>query len=163
MKKGFTVIELLIVIVVIGILAAIGLVSYSGFQNRAQDASVQSDLETIAGELEAYRVRDTTQRFPINASQLETLELTISKNAYDLTLTHNLIYCVATSGADEYQAYKLIAESKSGAIFMMTQDGFVQHSLTSSNMNTSLCSSQSMSVGAYGMTTGPSWATWVSD
>lgn len=40
--------ELLIVIVVIGILAAITIVAYNGIQNRAYDSTVQSDLSSMA-------------------------------------------------------------------------------------------------------------------
>ena len=42
-KAGFTIVELLIVIVIIGILAAITIVAYNGIQQRAQAATVQSD------------------------------------------------------------------------------------------------------------------------
>src|SRR5665647_1267400 len=44
---GFTIVELVVVISIIGILAAIGLVSYGGIQPRARDTSVQSDIETM--------------------------------------------------------------------------------------------------------------------
>lgn len=44
MKKGFTIVELLIVIVVIGILAAITIVSFNGVTGRATTTSVKSDL-----------------------------------------------------------------------------------------------------------------------
>lgn len=43
-KNGFTIVELLIVIVVIGILAAITLVAYNGIQARANDTAIKSDL-----------------------------------------------------------------------------------------------------------------------
>lgn len=43
-QRGFTIVELLIVIVVIGILAAITIVAYNGVQNRAHAAAAQSDL-----------------------------------------------------------------------------------------------------------------------
>jgi len=43
-SKGFTIVELLIVVVVIAILAAITIVSYNGVQNRASDAAVKSEL-----------------------------------------------------------------------------------------------------------------------
>ena len=44
---GFSIVELLVVIVIIGILASITLVSYNGIQARARDTSVQSDIETM--------------------------------------------------------------------------------------------------------------------
>jgi len=43
-NRGFTIIELLVVIVVIGILAAITVVSYTGISQKAVAASLQSDL-----------------------------------------------------------------------------------------------------------------------
>ena len=41
-KSGFTIVELLIVVVVIAILAAITIVAYNGIQNRAKVSSLQS-------------------------------------------------------------------------------------------------------------------------
>jgi len=48
MRDGFTLIELLIVISIIGILSTIGLVVYSGVQNKAQDAKKRQDIDAIA-------------------------------------------------------------------------------------------------------------------
>jgi prepilin-type N-terminal cleavage/methylation domain-containing protein len=52
-QKGFTIVELLIVIVVIGILAAITMVAYGSMQQRARDSKRMSDLQAIvkAGQL----------------------------------------------------------------------------------------------------------------
>ncbi|MFZ2835796.1 MAG: prepilin-type N-terminal cleavage/methylation domain-containing protein [Candidatus Saccharimonadales bacterium] len=54
--NGFTIVELLIVIVIIGILAAITIVAYNGIQNRARDAQRKSDLSQIAKALQMYKL-----------------------------------------------------------------------------------------------------------
>jgi type II secretion system protein G len=53
-RDGFTIVELLIVIVVIGILAAITIVAYNGVQTRARDATRKSDLAVIAKAIQLY-------------------------------------------------------------------------------------------------------------
>lgn len=53
-QKGFTIVELLIVIVVIAILAAITVVAYNGVQNRAKNTSVQSDIKQVQRLVESY-------------------------------------------------------------------------------------------------------------
>ena len=52
--SGFTIVELLIVIVVIAILAAISVVSYNGITQRARDAERQTEMGAIEKALEMY-------------------------------------------------------------------------------------------------------------
>lgn len=54
-QTGFTVVELLIVIVVIAILATISIVAYNSIQQRARDAQRMSDIHQIAKAIELYR------------------------------------------------------------------------------------------------------------
>ena len=67
-QKGFTIVELLVVIVVIGILAAITIVSYNGISQRANIASLQSDLASAANMIKMYRVDNSVypNNFDIN-------------------------------------------------------------------------------------------------
>jgi type II secretion system protein G len=53
-KSGFTIVELLIVIVVIGILAAITIVAFNGAQQRARDSRRLSDMKSIEQALALY-------------------------------------------------------------------------------------------------------------
>lgn len=52
---GFTIVELLIVITVIGILAGIISVSYSGWRTRTAQAEVSSDLNSVSAAMENAR------------------------------------------------------------------------------------------------------------
>lgn len=54
LAKGFTIVELLIVIVVIAILAAITIVAYNGVQARARDSKRASDISYIEKAIRAY-------------------------------------------------------------------------------------------------------------
>jgi prepilin-type N-terminal cleavage/methylation domain-containing protein len=56
MKKctGYTMVEIIVVIVVIGVLAAITLVAYTGIRKRAIIASVQSDLNMASSQIKLY-------------------------------------------------------------------------------------------------------------
>lgn len=54
--RGFTIVELLVVIVIISILAAITVVAYNGIQARSQFSRSQSDLKSIVKALELYKV-----------------------------------------------------------------------------------------------------------
>ncbi|MGW3549240.1 type II secretion system protein [Janibacter hoylei] len=54
--RGFTIVELLIVVVVIAILAAISIVAYRGVQERARDSQRLQDVKTISKALEMYYV-----------------------------------------------------------------------------------------------------------
>jgi type II secretion system protein G len=78
-QSGFTIVELLIVIVVIAVLASITIVAYNGIQQRARDSQRRSDITALAKALELYYIDN--DRYPagsgsttINASWSTTAD-----------------------------------------------------------------------------------------
>ena len=56
--SGFTIVELLIVIVVIGILAALVVTTYNGIQQKARDTERKTDVNALHGQIEAYSAQN---------------------------------------------------------------------------------------------------------
>lgn len=67
-SKGFTIIELLVVIVVIGILVGLLLPNLFSAQQRGRDADRKNDLKTIQQQLEAFY--NDNQAYPADLSEL---------------------------------------------------------------------------------------------
>lgn len=57
-SSGFTIVELLIVIVVIGILAALVVTTYNGIQQKARDTERKTDVNALHGQVEAYQAQN---------------------------------------------------------------------------------------------------------
>jgi prepilin-type N-terminal cleavage/methylation domain-containing protein len=53
-SKGFTIVELLIVIVVIGILATLVIVTFTGIQQKARNSQRETDINALDSHIEAY-------------------------------------------------------------------------------------------------------------
>lgn len=109
-RTGFTIVELLIVIVVIGILAAITIIAYNGIQNKAILASISSDLENankqallFQQEFGAYPTAIDCSASP--AAQTICLK-TSGNNSYQYAVSNSTTpqtYCVTiTNGTNSY-------------------------------------------------------------
>ena len=53
-QQGFTIVELLIVIVVIGILAGLVITTFNGIQQKGRDTERQTDIKALHSQIEAY-------------------------------------------------------------------------------------------------------------
>lgn len=97
-RDGFTIVELLIVIVVIGILAAISIVAYNGVQNRAKAAAIQSDLAGASKQLEMAKFGNSSEQYPVSlvAANLKASNGTVFDYNYD---SGSNTYCLSATNA----------------------------------------------------------------
>ena len=70
-RRGFTLIELLIVVVIIGILASIAIPKFANTKDRANLATMKSDLRNLASAMEAY-FNDNSSAYASSVSALGT-------------------------------------------------------------------------------------------
>ncbi len=94
-QSGFTIVELLIVIVVIAILAAITIVSYGGIQQKAKISTVQSELVNLRQSAELYKVDNGT--YPVDNNGLK--QIFVNTKLWDLTRTSTRTYMICSSSA----------------------------------------------------------------
>lgn len=77
---GFTLVELVIVIAVIGILASITVVSYRGTQETANKSTIDADSKQAMQQAMKFKYDNGT--FPTSATDIQTLGLRPTKDAY---------------------------------------------------------------------------------
>lgn len=100
-RPAFTIVELVIVIVVVGILAAISIVSYAAVTQNAKVKSMEGDLQTAITELNTFRSEEGHYPDDLAALQLTPSDGVSYQYAYDST---NDAYCITASisGASLY-------------------------------------------------------------
>lgn len=115
--NGFTIVELLVVIVIIGILAAITIVSYTGIQQKAVDSSLQSDLANASQQIKMFQV--TNGYFPSGVTDCPT------------PATGNL--CLKTSSGNIYGAYQVSNIANAQSFRLTANNKLTSYHITSSS------------------------------
>lgn len=155
--RGFTIVELTIVIVVIGILTSIATIGYSAAQRRAQDTAVQIDLEQMADQFDMFRTRSATDTYPASQTDLESLDINITESAHSTFVAVNVYVCVSAN----LKSFAIVSQSKSGNIFKVTNSSDTSAFTPSSSFTlANTCSSLGMNYILSGWQSS-AWRLWV--
>ena len=82
-NQGFTLVELLIVIVIIAILTVVSLVAYNGLQNQAKTSAAKSTVDSVAKKAELYNTEEG--KYPTQISDLTGAD---TKKSYYIAATN---------------------------------------------------------------------------
>ena len=116
-EEGFTLIELMVVVLIIAVLVAIAIPSFLGFRNRAQDRSAQADIRnTLLGEKAVWT---DTGAFTETEADLKAFEPTLIVNTS--AATDDGVF-VDMSVASNDDAVCLVQASQSGNFFAIFED-----------------------------------------
>src|SRR3954468_21369235 len=98
-SSGFTIIELLVVIVIIGIVAAIAVATFGNTRKKAYTAAMKSDLRNLVAAEEAYfsdsssyaRAGDTTRLNFKSSPGVSTPDIAVGAGYWSATVTHSQV------------------------------------------------------------------------
>ena len=123
-SQGFTIVELLIVVVVIAILAAITLVAYSGIQQRANNAAITDAASKSLRMIQAYIAANDKYPYTGNGtgvcitlssgciSQVGTVGTSISTFNNNMATVGSLPQVVPSSGSDRYGVFYVYDQAR---------------------------------------------------
>jgi prepilin-type N-terminal cleavage/methylation domain-containing protein len=158
LQKGFTLIEVLVVITVIAVLAAITIVAYNGIQDRANETSVKVDISNIAKQVEYYKT--DLGRYP-STTDITTLQIKVNKAAYGVNPTGATgFYCVNSDGS----AFSIVTRVKS--LMILQYNSITGQTSTYSGSQTApqLCTDSGVTTVTYlAFTNNGVWNSWIAN
>jgi prepilin-type N-terminal cleavage/methylation domain-containing protein len=115
--SGFTIVELLVVIVVIGILAAVIIVSFTGVSTKAIVASIKSDLQNGSNQLKVFQV--TNNGYPLSVT--------------DCPNPASANVCLKLSGDNKVDSYSVNNSSNPQTFSIVIKNGTITYVITESS------------------------------
>lgn len=137
-QKGFTLIEMLVVMVIISILALIGMATLDGVQNAANDSESKTIIDTIDGSLRLAFVEEKISGYTF-----------ADFTALDTFMSSNYYYAIATSSPNTHHFFHS-DDGQDFAVAVCLSDGELFKAGTSTDSGTLVCAGRTLSASMSG-------------
>ena len=122
-RRAFTLIEILIVVVILGILAAIVVPQFTNAADDANDAAVRSQLQTLRGQIELYRAQQNADPDLVTTGWTDMIDNNYLMNAPDNPLQSSTAVAASAGSGFGWVWRDKSATNTTKALYAVGSDG----------------------------------------
>jgi general secretion pathway protein G len=124
-KKGFTLVEILIVVIILGVLAAIVIPQFSRASIQAKESNLRTNLQTVRSQVLLYKMQHDAEAYPgaTFVAQMTTYTSSAGATSTTPTATYNLgpyLQSIPVNPASNLNTVRIVT---TGAFAAPTTDG----------------------------------------
>jgi prepilin-type N-terminal cleavage/methylation domain-containing protein len=121
-KKGFTLVELIIVITILAVLATIAFVSFQGYAADSRDSKVKSEVGQLRNSIEAKSAEGVSLLSMVASTGSNLTGISVGGTGADASTTYkagDVNFTVLGADKNKFGGYKVGASTKNGGVYQL--------------------------------------------